>query len=401
MRLVASDAVAEAPPEFSLVRGGPLYDLTQRLRTFGGPLGQVRLGVGIALVAWVPLLALAVLEGSRPGEGATISFLASLNTHVRFLIAIPLAFVAELWIDPRLHQFVQGLVTTRLVPRSDLPSLERAVRLAHRLRDSVMVEVTLAVLALASVHLGVRPFDLPTDISSWRATGTGEALRPTLAGWWYAAVALPIYQFLLARWIWRIVVWAVFLRRLARLRLQLIPTHPDLVGGLGYLPVAQSHFEVLCLAFAAVAAATQAERMWFAGAPLESFTLPALGVVLLNLLLYVGPLLCFSPKLVAVKRRGLREYGAVATAYVQSFDAKWLRGGYPPRESFLGSGDIQSLNDLAGGFGVIRQMRVVPFGPALVLLLIGASLLPMAPLLFLAFPLDELLGLAAKLILGV
>jgi hypothetical protein len=64
------------------------------------------------------------------------------------------------------------------------------------------------------------------------------------------------------------------------------------------------------------------------------------------------------------------------------------------------SGDIQSLNDLAGGFGVIRQMRVMPFGPALVLVLIGATLLPMAPLVFLEFELDQLLGLAAKLILG-
>ena len=186
----------------------------------------------------------------------------------------------------------------------------------------------------------------------------------------------------------------------ARLRLQLVPTHPDLAGGLGYLAVAQSHFEVLCLAFAAVAAGTHAERMVFAGASLKAFTAPMLGLVLLNLLLYLGPLLCFGPRLVAVKRRGLREYGAVATAYVQGFDAKWLRGGAAPGESLLGSGDIQSLNDLAGGFDVIRRMRVVPFGLALVLILVVATLLPMAPLLFLAFPLDELLALAAKLVLG-
>jgi hypothetical protein len=400
MTVAARDATCE-PPEFSLVQGGPVYGLTRRLRAFGRPIGQVGLGAGIALVAWVPLLGFTLLESPRPGEGTTVSFLESINTHVRFLIAIPVAFLAELWIDPRLRQFVQGLVTTRLVPRSELPSLEQAVHLAHRFRDSTTAEVALAILAVVSVHLGVRPFDLPESVSSWRATGAGEALRPTLAGWWYAVIALPLYQFLVGRWIWRLFVWAVFLWRVARLRLQLVPTHPDLVGGLGYLSVAQSHFEVLCLAFAAVATATQAERMLFAGAPLQAFTLPALGVILLHLLLYLVPLLCFGPKLVAVKRRGLREYGAVATAYVQGFDAKWLRGGASSGESLLGSGDIQSLNDLAGGFGIIRQMRVVPFGPALVLILIGATLLPMTPLLFLAFPLDELLALAAKLILGV
>jgi hypothetical protein len=397
--VAAPDATGD-PPQFSLVQGGPVYGLARRLRVFGRPLGQVGLGVVLALVAWVPLLGFALLAGLRPEQGTTVSFLASINTHVRFLVAIPLAFVAELWIDPRLRQFVQGLVATRIVPRTEIPSLERAVHLAHRLRDSAAAEVALAIVAVALVQLGVRPFDLPEDIRSWRATGAGEAVRPTLAGLWYAVIALPLYQFLVGRWIWRLVVWAVFLWRVARLRLQLVPTHPDLVAGLGYLPVAQSHFEVLCLAFAAVAASTHAERMIFAGAPLQAFTLPALGVILLHLLLYLAPLLCFSPCLVAVKRRGLREYGAVASAYVQGFEAKWLRGGAPSGESLLGSGDIQSLNDLAGGFGIIRQMRVVPFGPALVMILIGATLVPMAPLLLLAFPLEELLGMAARLILG-
>jgi hypothetical protein len=368
------------------------------MRAFGRPLGQPGLGVVLALVAWVPLMGLIALQGVASGRD--VSFLASISTHVRFLIAIPLAFLGETWIDPRLRQFVRGLVASRLVLPAEVPALDRAVRMAHRLRDSATAEVGLAILAVVSVQLGVRPFDLPDDILSWRATRAGEALRPTLAGWWYALVALPLYQFVVARWIWRLIVWAVFLWRLARLRLQLVPIHPDLVGGLGYLAVAQSHFEILCLAFSAVAASTHAERMIFAGASLKAFTLPALGVVLLNVLLYLAPLLCFTPRMLAAKRRGLREYGAVATAYVQGFDAKWLRGGAPPGESLLGSGDIQSLNDLAGGFGVIRQMRVLPFGATLVLVLIGATLLPMAPLVFLEFPLDDLLALAAKLILG-
>jgi hypothetical protein len=46
-------------------------------------------------------------------------------------------------------------------------------------------------------------------------------------------------------------------------------------------------------------------------------------------------------------------------------------------------------------------MRVVPFGPALVLILLTATLAPMAPLFFLAFSLEEVLGLAAKLVLGI
>ena len=330
-----------------------------------------------------------------------VSFLASVNTHVRFLITLPLVFATEVWVSPRLRHFVRDAVDTRLVPEAEVPALERAIRLAHRLRDSATAELVLAILAITFVQLGVRPFDLPDDLRSWRATGAGEGARLTLAGWWYGLVALPIYQFVIGRWGWRLLVWWVFLWRFSRLRLQLVPTHPDLAGGLGYLPVAQSHFDLLCFAFSAVAAGGYAERMMFGGAALKGFALPVLGLVLLNLALFLGPLLFFGPRLVAVKRRGLREYRSIATAYVHEFDAKWLRGGAPPGEPLLGSADIQSLNDLAGSFDVIRRMRLVPFGPGLVLILVAGTLAPMVSLLFLAFPLEELLGLVAKLVLGL
>jgi hypothetical protein len=330
-----------------------------------------------------------------------VSFLASVSTHVRFLITVPLVFATEVWVNPRLRHFVRDAIDTRLVPDAEVPALERAIRLAHRLRDSVTAELLLAVLAVTFVQAGVRPFDLPDDLRSWRGTGAGEGARLTLAGGWYGLVALPLYQFVIGRWGWRLLVWWIFLWRFARLRLQLVPTHPDLAGGLGYLPVAQSHFDILCFAFSAVAAGGYAERMMYGGATLKGFALPVLGLVLLNLALFLGPLLFFGPQLLAVKRRGLREYGRVASAYVRGFDAKWLRSGAPPGEPLLGSADIQSLNDLAGSFDVIRRMRLVPFGPGLVLILVSATLAPMAPLLFLAFPLEELLGLAAKLVLGL
>jgi hypothetical protein len=393
--------VSAAGLEFSLVEGGPLRRLARRIRFRGRPLGPLGLGVGLALFAWVPLLCLAALERLGPSQGVAVSFFGSVSTHVRFLVTLPLVFATEVWVSPRLRHFVRDAVDTRLVPEAEIPALERAIRRAHRLRDSATAELVLAILAITFVQLGVRPFDLPDDLRSWRATGAGEGVRLTLAGWWYGLVALPLYQFVIGRWGWRLLVWWVFLWRFARLRLQLVPTHPDLAGGLGYLPVAQSHFDLLCFAFSAVAAGGYAEQMMYGGAALKGFTVPMLGLVLLNLVLFLGPLLFFGPQLMAVKRRGLREYGRLATTYVRGFDAKWLRGETPPGEPLLGSGDIQSLNDLAGSFDIIRRMRLLPFGPGLVLILVAGTLAPMVPLLFLAFRLEDLLGLAAKLVLGL
>jgi hypothetical protein len=392
--MAAAVAAAAVAPDFSLVQGGPLHALTQRVWLRGRPLGPVGSGVALGLLAWLPLLCLAAFERQWPGQG--VSFLGSVSTHIRFL-AIPLLFATEVWVDPRLRHFVQDAVATSLVPEPEVPTLERAIRLAHRLRDSVTAELALAILAVTFVQVGIRPFDLPDDLRSWRAAGSGL----TLAGWWYGLVALPIYQFVIGRWGWRLLVWGIFLWRLSRVRLQLVPTHPDLAGGLGYLGVAQGHFEMAAFAVSAVAAGAFAERMMFAGAALNELTRPVVGLVLLNLVLFLGPLLFFAPRLLAVKRRGLREYGVVAAAWVRGVDVKWLRSRPQPDEPLLGSVDIPSLNDLAGSFDVIRRMRVVPFGPALALTLIVATLAPLLPLLFLAFPLEKLLALPAKLVLGM
>jgi hypothetical protein len=114
-------------------------------------------------------------------------------------------------------------------------------------------------------------------------------------------------------------------------------------------------------------------------------------MVIFLLFVVFGPLLLFSPQLSRTKRRGLLEYGAFAEDYVRQFDTKWLRGARPESESLLGSGDIQSLADLANSFGVVRSMRVTPVSKEAVLQLTAAVLLPVAPLLLTTMPMEELL----------
>src|SRR4029077_1056478 len=78
------------------------------------------------------------------------------------------------------------------------------------------------------------------------------------------------------------------------------------------------------------------------------------------ILVLTMPLLLLTPKLVQVKRRGLLEYGALATGYTQMFDAKWVHGRPPDGEALLGSADLQSLADLGSSFQAVREMKTVP-----------------------------------------
>jgi hypothetical protein len=379
---------------FSLFAGGPLYGAALRLGIVRGESTLVRLGIALAVLTWVPLAVLMAVTGITAASVA-VPFVRSFGTHARLLVAIPLFFAAEVWAGPRLGSVLRHLVDSQLVLPEEMPSLDAAIASAIRVRDSAIAEVLLVVLTIVLMTLGVRT-DLPGDASTWRSMG--GVLTP--AGWWYAAVSLPVFQFLCWRWCWRLAIWTLLLWRVSRLNLALAPTHPDLSGGLGYLAVAHTHFGTLGLAVSVVLSASFAEQIRFAGAPPQSF-LPLIGaIVAVNLLVFLGPLAFFTARMIDVKRRGLREYGVVAATYTHLFEAKWVGRRAAPGEPLLGTADIQSLADLANSFAVVRNMRLVPFGPVIIANLTLAAVAPMVPLLLFQFSLEELVLKLARLLLG-
>jgi hypothetical protein len=376
--------------DFSLVAGGPLYRLARRWGLPDGPTGFIRLGQTLALLTWLPLLALAPLG---PNDTA-ISFLHSLGTHARLLVAIPLFFVAEAAFDTRSRQLIRTIVASRVVRADQLQALSAALQKAVRWRDSWVFEAAVAVIALSMVFEGPRQ-DLPSAVSTWRTTADGHL---TPAGWWYSVASFPVFQFLWCRWLARFLIWSQLLWRINCLDLQLIPTHPDLAGGLGGFGVAHVTLAPLSVAISTTLVATFAEQILYEGADVSRFVLPVAGAVCVMVLLIVAPLLIFTLRLIRLRQEGLLEYGTLAAGYVRAFDDKWIRHRMQQREPLLGSADVQSLADLANSFNVISSMRVVPISLAQLLVLIAAAALPSLPLALFAVPLDELV---LKLVAGV
>ena len=169
-----------------------------------------------------------------------------------------------------------------------------------------------------------------------------------------------------------------------------MPTHPDLLGGLGFLANTVFAFSVLLIAHGAMLAAQIANRIFFAGATLRSFQEEIFVMLVFLLCVVFGPLLVFSPQLSRAKRRGLLEYGALAERYVRDFDGKWLRGGAQSSEPLMGSADIQSLADMGNSFAVVRTMRLAPISRDAVLELAACVLVPLLPLLLTVMPVEDL-----------
>ena len=381
--------------DFSPLEGGPLYWLGRRLGISDGRAGFVQLGLALALFTWLPLLALAAGDYLTTGK-PIVSFLSSVGTHARLLVAIPLFFFAEGLFNARVREAIRLMVAGHLIHERQLPRFNDALRTALSWRDRWIVEAGLVVLTVVLVWSGVRA-DVADEISAWRL---GTDSQPTFAGWWYGTVAIPAFQFLTWRWCVRLLIWWQLLWRISRLELQLIPTHPDRAGGLGMLGVVHVTLAPLNFAMILMLVATFVEEIWFGGLDVRRLVIPLAAGIVGNSFVLVAPLLFFAGRLVDVKQRGSLDYGALAQDYVRSFDTKWLRKSDTRQsEPMLGSADLQSLADLANSFDVIRGMRIIPIGPSQLLLLVGAAVLPVLPLVLFVIPLDQLILQGARMLL--
>jgi len=397
MKTSASEAsetlnLLKNPPDFSLVLGGPLFQLLRRTHLSDDALLLVRQRViVIALLAWLPLLLLSALEGNLWGGSTVVPFLFDIEVHVRFLVALPLLILAELVVHRRMRPLLQQFLERNLIPENAMTRFESVIASAFRLRNSVLAEVLLIALVYGVGVLIVWRHYVALDTATWYATASAGGSQLSLAGMWFGYVSLPIFQFLLCRWYFRLFIWAHFLWQVSRIELSLVPTHPDHLGGLSFVSGQVYAFTVLAVAHGALLAGNLANRIFFLGAALTQFKAEIAVVLIFLMCVVLGPLLFFMPQLAQAKRTGSREYGVLAERYVREFDAKWVRGGAPPEEALVGSADIQSLADLGNSFQVVREMRIVPIKRDDVVRLVVATLLPIVPLALTMMSLEDLL----------
>jgi hypothetical protein len=383
---------------FSLVLGGPLFQLLCRTHLSDDAMMHLRQRViVIALIGWVPLFLLSALHGDLVGHQVAVPFLRDLEVHIRFLVAVPLLIAAELVVHRRLHRVALTFLDRNLIPKAAMSRFDEALSGAHRLRNSLAAELLLLVVVYGiGIQIVWRHFTA-LDAATWYATPSAEGSKLLPAGIWYGYFSLPLFQFLLLRWYFRLFIWVQFLWRVSKIELSLVPTHPDRVGGLGFLSRTAHAFSVLLLAHGAMVAAQLANRILYLGDTLPQFEGEIAVMVVFLLCVVFGPLLVFTPQLAKAKRAGLYEYGSLAERYVREFDVKWLHGAGPRTEALMGSADIQSLADLDSSYEIVRTMRSAIIDRQAVVESAAAVLVPIAPLLLTMMPLEALL----KKLLGV
>jgi hypothetical protein len=270
------------------------------------------------------------------------------------------------------------------------PAFNAVVSSAIRLRNLVTVEIALLLLVIFAGRYVWRE-SLALHSNTWYATVTSSGQSPTRAGLWYAFVSLPLFQFILLRWYYRLFIWCRFLFQVSRLDLNLLPLHPDRCCGIGFLASVVTAFAPLLMAHSGVVAGFIANRILHEGAALPDYKFELLAMAVFLLLVVLGPLCVFIPKLNHARLTGLRTYGRLASDYVVDFAGKWACSGMSGGEPLLGSADIQSLADLGNSFAVVSEIKLVPFRKGTIVRFLVAIALPLAPLALTMFSPEELL----------
>lgn len=178
-----SKNILREPQDFSLVLGGPLFQLLRRSHLSGDALELVRQRIIIiSLLAWLSLLLLSALEGQALGGSAAVPFLLDVEVHVRFLVALPLFIAAELVVHQRMRFVVQQFLDRNLIPESALTRFNAAIASAFRLRNSVLADVLLiAFVYLVGILLIWRQYTALAT-ATWYAVPTVEGLQLSLSG---------------------------------------------------------------------------------------------------------------------------------------------------------------------------------------------------------------------------
>lgn len=383
--------------EFSLVLGGPLYQLYLRTRLSTPPLGLVRRrAVFFPLICWAPLLILSTIAGEAFGH-VPVPFLPDVEVHARFLAAVPLLIIAELIVHRRMVLIVRQFIERGIIAPEHAARFEQIIASTLRLRNSVLVESVLLAFCFTVAHwIWKEQFAL--SVNTWYASKAGAGMSLSKAGYWYVFVSLPIFRFLLFRWYFRIFLWYQFLWRVRGLPLQLNLYHPDHAAGLGFLAASVSAFSPVLMAQTTLLSGVIADRILHTGARLNDFKVEIAGALLFLMIVVLAPLSFFVIHLEQAHRAAKREFGILSSKYVDDFRDKWVRRKAENGEALLGTPDLQSLADLGNSFKTVSESGLFPFGKETVIRLLGTIVLPLVPLILMVIPLKEVVDWLVKLV---
>ncbi len=384
--------------DFLVARGGPFYELQKRLHLLhetalrSGP--RAALFVGLA---WgVPLL-LSLAAGDALGPFAAKPYLLAPGVWTRFFIAVGLFILMERQVEERLRAHLRQFARAPLLAPGSFEPAAQAVSTALGRRDSRLAE---AICLLAAIGLSV--FSLihaeRAEASSWAVHVSAGGSSVTAAGWWCLTVSNTIFWFLLSRWLWRLVVWSLLLRRLAALDLRLVATHPDGYAGLGFVGKYPNAYTTFVFAVSCVVGAAIADELMRGDLSGATYGYVMAGWLAIVFAVLAAPLQAFGKPLKELQENTLLACGAQATRHHRAAERALLG------ENISAAGDadtaaVADIPDPGKEFAAARKLSTFLFSRSALLPVAAAAVVPLMIAGATQLPVKEVIKVVKRLLL--
>jgi hypothetical protein len=384
--------------DFLIARGGPFYELQQRL----GLLHERALHAGrraalLVGLAWGVPLVLSALAGHALGPAASRPFLLDLGAWARFFVAIGIFVLMERMIEERLRAHLRQFARAPLIAPGAQPAAAEAVVRALRRRDLRLAEMV-CVIAAYGITLGGVWLALGAAASSWLVPVGPEGARLTLAGWWCALVSSPLFWFLLLRWLWRHAVWGLLLRDLARLELRLVATHPDGAGGLAFIGQYPNAFAAFVFALSCVLGAAIARTLLQGELTTAAYGQLMAAWLVIVIILFGLPLLAFTGPLRRLKEATLLTAASAATRRERAVERELL-GKNMAAPADADATATTEIPDPSTLYAAAKKLSTFLISRAAIVPVAAAALLPLVAAGATQLPVRELLKIARGLLL--
>ena len=383
--------------EFLASHGGPFFELQRRV----GVLEEEALHAGrraaifVALAWGVPLL-LSLLQGHAFGPYDSHPYLLDFGAWARFFIATGLFLLAEQQVEyglrGKLGQFVSAPL---LAPESFKPAAAAVVQ-ALKLRNSGVAELVCLGLAIAGAFALIERL-LDVDASTWAVQVGGDGAHVTLAGWWVVIFSAPLFYFLLLRGLWRYLVWAMLLWRLASLKLRLVASHPDGKAGLAFLAEYPNAYSMFVFGLSASMAITVVRHVFESNISSVTFGYIIAGWLAIVFAFFAFPLLAFSKPLSELKERSLQILAARATLAHRAGERALLGRNVVANDAAEADPD-HAIPDPSAQYAVSKKLSVFLMSRSAIAPLAAAALVPFAVAGATKLPYKEVFALVKKLL---
>ena len=373
--------------EFSLVND-PVLRLLRVLRICPPDgFAATRRALLLAGISWIPIIVWAALSGHLHPTVQDESLMRHLGVHVRCLIGIPLFILSEPFADRVMRVLVGNFTLSGLIRAEDRARFDDVVRSVERLRDSRLAWIAMRALVIVSAIVSRRTW-LTEDADALVWSTNHAALD--FGGSWAMLVVRPLFLFMLLQWLWRLILTWVLFRRISKLDLQLVPSHPDHVGGLGFIRLHSLAFSMVVFAISSVVCVAVAHQMLAHDATFAQYQVLLIFLTALLAVLFMLPLSAFQGVIRRTSVRAQFDYGTLSGRHVRALHARWVQGR-SVEDDILSAPEIGPAADVATLYSMGTSMRMVPVGKFQIGALVVPALLPVLLVASVEVPITDIL----------